>query len=90
MNAFWLDFIQRTRIGNMNFLFSLVRRTDMRFALVRFDTFWFYLVHIADMQIRSLLRTHIRVIYILRVIRLRSYRGNMRIESHYTLSKLSF
>ena len=41
------------------------------------------------MQVRNLLRIHLRNIQLLRVSRLRSYRANLWIEPHHTLSNLS-
>ena len=62
----------------------------MKSAFVFVDPFWFYLVRRTDLKIRNIFCTHLRIIHLLRVSHLRSYRTNTHIEYRHTFRKMSF
>ena len=76
-------------IDDNDYLFVIIRITDIWYIFVRVVYFKFALVKRTNTQNMNILHIHLRNFYPLCVIHLGLYRTNMQIESHQTLSKIS-
>ena len=63
MNTFRFALVRKTCTDDNPFGLFILHITDMKSALVHVDPSWFALVRRTDIQIRNILRTHLRIIH---------------------------